>query len=239
MTEHVRLAGAAVDTLPLVLADRHRALPVGAELEVDPGDLAPELVDDLLMGAGFTVARTAADRVAGAPPVRAVRAWSLPDTVGPGMGLLVCGLNPSPGAADSGVGFFRAGNRFWPAAIAAGIVRADRAPRAALVDDGVGMTDLVKRTTARAADLRPDEYRDGMARVERLVRRWPPGAVVFVGLAGWRTAVDRRARPGVAERRIGEVPVYVMPSTSGLNAGTTLDELVGHLRAAAALAAPR
>ncbi len=239
MTEHVRLADAAVAMLPLELADRQRALPVGTELAVDPGDLAPQLVDDLLVGAGFTVQRTTADEGGRGPTIRAVRAWSLPDTVGPDMDLLVCGLNPSPGAADSGVGFFRAGNRFWPAAIAAGIVRADRAPRAALVDDGVGMTDLVKRTTARAADLRPEEYRDGMARVERLVRRWPPRAVVFVGLAGWRAAVDRRARPGVAERTIGDVPVYVMPSTSGLNAGTTLDELVGHLRAAAGLAAPR
>ena len=33
---------------------------------------------------------------------------------------------------------------------------------------------------------------------------------------------------------LGGVPVYVLPSTSGLNAGTSLDDLVAHLRAAAA-----
>jgi hypothetical protein len=32
------------------------------------------------------------------------------------------------------------------------------------------------------------------------------------------------------------VAVYVMPSTSGLNAGSSLDDLTGHLRAVADLA---
>ena len=58
----------------------------------------------------------------------------------------------------------------------------------------------------------------------------------FVGLAGWRAAVDRKAVAGVQERLVGGRPVYVMPSTSGLNAATPLAVLVDHLRAAAALA---
>ena len=62
--------------------------------------------------------------------MQATRARSLPDTVGPGMRLLVCGLNPSVYSADAGIGFARPGNRFWPAAIAAGIVTVDRDPRA-------------------------------------------------------------------------------------------------------------
>lgn len=241
MTGRVRLTADALDALPLVLADHHAALPVGGELLVDAVGLDGVVVDDLLVGAGFDLDRRSAPDRTPRPrrgTVRAVRAWTLPDTVGPGMRLLVCGLNPSPAAADSGVGFFRPGNRFWPAAMAAGVVRSDRRPRAALVDDRVGMTDLVKRTTARAAALAPEEYRAGMERLERLVRRWPPGAVVFVGLAGWRAAVDRHARSGVADRTIADVPVYVMPSTSGLNAGTSQAQLVDHLRAAAALAGP-
>lgn len=237
MTAHVRLCAGAVGTLPLLLAQHHAALPVGGELFVEVDDLDEQLVEDLLVGAGFDVeGRPRSPGPAQSAAVRARRAWSLPDTVGPSMRLLVCGLNPSPAAADSGVGFFRPGNRFWPAAIAAGVVGSDRQPRAALVDDHVGMTDLVKRTTARAAALAPEEYRSGMARLERLVRRWPPGAVVFVGLAGWRAAVDRHAGAGVAERTLAGVPVYVMPSTSGLNAGTSQAELVEHLRAAHRLA---
>ena len=167
---------------------------------------------------------------------RATRARTLPDTVGAGMRLLVCGLNPSVYAADAGVGFARPGNRFWPAALAAGIVTTDRSPDRALADHGVGMTDLVKRATPRADALTADEYRAGVERVRRLVAWLRPGAVCFVGLAGWRAAVDRKAVAGVQTADLGGVPVYVMPSTSGLNARVPPAALADHLRAAAHLA---
>jgi TDG/mug DNA glycosylase family protein len=152
------------------------------------------------------------------------------------MRLLVCGLNPSVYAADAGICFARPGNRFWPAALAAGLATVDRSPDRALADHGTGMTDLVKRATPRADALTAAEYREGLARVERLVSWLRPGAVCFVGLAGWRAAVDRRAAAGAQPGDLGGVPVYVMPSTSGLNASCGLSELTEHLRAAAALA---
>jgi TDG/mug DNA glycosylase family protein len=133
------------------------------------------------------------------------------------------------------VGFARPGNRFWPAALAAGLVTVDRDADHALWHHGVGMTDLVKRATVAASELTGDEYRAGLERVEGLVRWLQPGAVCFVGLAGWRAAVDRRARPGVQPTGLADVPVYVMPSTSGLNAHTPLNDLTEHFRSAAAL----
>jgi TDG/mug DNA glycosylase family protein len=245
--------------LPSVLAGVHRALAVGGSLDltVFEGDgdertgadddfpgrrftwWRTEQLTDVLVGAGFTVDEIG---TAGAGPrhvrlsARATRARTLPDTVGPGMRLLVCGLNPSLYAADAGVGFARPGNRFWPAALAAGVVSTDRSPDRALLDHGVGMTDLVKRATVGAAELTVDEYRRGFARVERLVAWLRPGAVCFVGLAGWRSVVDRRATAGVQPGDLGGVPVYVMPSTSGLNARTPLAAHAAHLRAAARLA---
>ena len=84
-----------------------------------------------------------------------------------------------------------------PAALRAGLVTRDRDPAHALRVHGVGMTDLVKRATSNATALRPEEYRAGMARVERLVRWLGPGAVCFVGLTGWRHAVDRHAEAGL------------------------------------------
>ena len=98
----------------------------------------------------------------------------------------------------------------------------------------MGFTDLVKRATIGANELTTDEYRSGYGRVSRLVEWLRPGAVVFVGLAGWRAAVDRRAQAGLQASGIGSRPAYVMPSTSGLNARVPLSELADHLRAAAA-----
>ncbi|HEX5366750.1 MAG TPA: mismatch-specific DNA-glycosylase [Acidimicrobiales bacterium] len=242
--------------LPAALADLHRALTVGDVLELtveiggehrcagtglgscSPWSRPVDALSDLLVGGGFAVDHVAGPgrAVDGALVARARRARTLPDTVGPGMRLLVCGLNPSSYAADAGVPFARPGNRFWPAAQAAGLVATDRSPGSALADHGVGLTDLVKRATAGAAELSADEYRTGLGRLERLVRWLRPGALCVVGLAGWRAAVDRRAVPGPQPTGLGGVAVHLMPSTSGRNARTSLAELAGHLRAAAGLA---
>ena len=189
---------------------------------------------DVVTGAGFddvTLARPEDDTW-----VLARRARALPDTVGPGMRLLTVGLNPSVYSADRGIAYARPGNRFWPAMLAAGLVARDRDPLHALVRHGIGMTNLVTRATVAAAELTAEEYRAGLERVRRLTEWLRPGVVVFVGLAGWRAAVDRRAAAGPVDGGFGGVPAYGMPSTSGLNASSQVPDLVAHLKAATALA---
>ena len=161
-----------------------------------------------------------------------LRQLTLPDVVGPDMRLLVCGLNPSLYSAERGVGFARPGNRFWPAARAAGLVELDRDPRRALADHGVGMTDLVKRATRRAAELEPAEYRAGLARLDAVVAWLAPARVCVVGLSGWRAAIDRRAAAGWQTRGVGGRPTYLMPNPSGINASASLAHLTEHLRRA-------
>jgi TDG/mug DNA glycosylase family protein len=240
--------------LPMALADLHRVLAVGAPLDVQvihgdyEGDALPDddvggrffaswrpqALVEVLEGAGFAVeACQVHDDVV---RVRARRMRTLADTVAPSMRLLVVGLNPSLYAADAGVGFARPGNRFWPAALAAGLVSRDRDARHALRVHGVGMTDLVKRATVGAAGISRDEYRRGLERIDHLVRWLTPDALCLVGLAGWRAAVDPGASPGVQARDVGGRPVYLMPSTSGANAHAGLAELTDHLRSASALA---
>jgi TDG/mug DNA glycosylase family protein len=240
--------------LPMALADLHRVLAVGAPLAfvsqagTDEGATGaddefpgryfacwqPEPLTDVLVGAGFDVrsAEVDGDEVV----AWATRARTLADTVGPDMRLLICGLNPSVYSADRGYGFARRTNRFWPAMVAAGLVpSADAAawsPRLLLARHGIGMTDLVKRATVASAELTADEYCAGVERVRRLVSWLRPGAVCFVGLEGWRTAVDRRASAGWQADGFGGVPAYVMPSTSGRVPGGVAAPAV-HLRAAA------
>jgi TDG/mug DNA glycosylase family protein len=243
--------------VPLALADLHRALRVGAPVEltffggdgegrdVFPADdlpgrwfsTWPEVrLRDVVEGAGFALDELAVVETADGIgyTVRATAARTLSDTVEPGMRLLVCGLNPSLHAADAGVGFVTASNRFWRSALAAGLVHRDRDPWAALRAHGIGMTDLVKRATPRADGLTGEEYRQGLARVDRLCAWLRPAAVCLVGLAGWRAASDRHAGPGWQADALGGCPVYVMPSTSGANASSRIEDLVAHLRTAAA-----
>ncbi len=229
-----RFEGPAVE-IPQWLADLHRRSPLDAVLrlqfdaEGQPPAVSPV---DLALGGGFVLEPPSGDP----PPaeegfvVRRIR--TLPDRVGPGMRALVVGLNPSPASADDGVAFARPGNRFWPAALAAGLASVDRDPVHALDHHGVGFTDLVKRTTRTAADLDALDYRQGVARLDRLCAWLAPERVIMVGLTGWRAAVDRKAVAGRQEADLGGAPVYLMPNTSGLNAHTTLDGFITHFRTA-------
>ena len=229
-----RRLAVAPEALPLALAEVHAALPVGAPLRAAFTGWDEDALRAVLDGGGFTV--EAMSRARGRVAVDAVRARTLPDYVAPGLRLFAVGLNPSLYSADVGVGFARPGNRFWPAALASGLVTRDRDPWHTVRADRVGMTDLVKRASVGAAELTADEYGAGLARVERLASWLTPGAVCFLGLAGWRAAADPKAVAGVQPRDLGGVPVYVMPNPSGLNAHATVASLAEHLRAAMALA---
>jgi len=249
----------AAGRLPMALADLHRSVHLGGLIDLRlfggdhegarlPNDDFPgrfftlwpkQRLADVVVGAGFTILDwDDRDRPKGEVlyRIRAARALALADTVAPGMRMLLCGLNPSVYSAEAGISFARPGNRFWPAALSAGIVSRDRDPDHALLHHGIGMTNIVTRPTVAAAELTTDEYRDGMARVERLVAWLRPDVVCFIGLAGWRAVVDRNATAGLQDEALGGRSVYLMPSTSGLNASSQVDDLTDHLRRAAAVA---
>jgi len=246
----------ARSTVPIALAGVHAALAPGSPLEMTllkgtgegrlPDDDFPgrhfvrwecEELAAVVIGAGFEIDDLAerGDWLV----VQARRARTLPDFVGSDMRVLVCGLNPSVVSADAGFGFAGANNRFWPAAIGSGLVAAGagRRPLRVLADHRVGMTDLVKRATPGAGELSRAEYQAGVARVARLVSWLSPGVTLFVGLDGWRAAVDRQAKPGLQPELFGGARAYVMPSTSGRNARTSLAQLIDHMAAARRLAA--
>lgn len=223
---------AAID-VPRALADVYDTHRVGDLLLVRFATaMGSEQQRDLIEGGGFV----SIDTPRGAEHVVIERARTLPDRVGPQLRVLFCGLNPSLYAADVGVGFARPGNRFWPAALASGLLTADRDPGHALDAHGIGMTDLVKRATARADEISRSEYATGAGRVARLCHLLEPRVLCVVGLTGWRIGVDKRAATGPQPKSIGRTLVYVMANPSGLNAHVTVVDLAEHFRMVGALA---
>lgn len=153
----------------------------------------------------------------------------LPDLVADGLRVLFVGINPGLWSGAAGRHFGNPANRLWPVLHQAGFT-----PRRFNPDDaeellalGYGITNLVARTTATAAELTRDELRAGVPRLEATVRRYRPGVVAFLGLSSYRTAYDRpEATVGPQQERIADVRAWLLPNTSGLNAHYQLPDLV-------------
>ncbi|MET8815852.1 G/U mismatch-specific DNA glycosylase [Streptomyces sp. NPDC004549] len=157
-----------------------------------------------------------------------------------GLHVLFCGINPGLMSAATGHHFARPGNRFWPVLHRSGFTPRQLKPAEErdLLTYGLGITNVVARATARADELKPEEYREGgrllAARVERYAPRW----LAVVGVTAYRSAfADRTARIGPQDRTIGNTRIWALPNPSGLNAHWTLKTMAeefARLREAAA-----
>ncbi len=172
--------------------------------------------------------------------VQAAAGRTVPDVIAPGLDVVFCGINPSLYSGATGHHFARPGNRFWPALKAAGYTERVLAPweERSLLEAGCGITNLVSRATAAAADLTAAELSSGRHRLERKVRRYAPRWLAVLGVSAYRTAFDRpHARIGEQAERLGPSGLWVLPNPSGLNASYQLPDLArlfGELRAAVA-----
>ena len=161
---------------------------------------------------------------------------TVPDVVAPGLRVLFCGINPGLYTAWAGHHFARPGNRFWPALHASGFTPRQLRPdeEQELLALGLGVTNVVARATATAAELSRDELRAGGDRLEAVGERWRPAYVAVLGVTAYRAAFgEPRAVLGRQDRRLGPARVWVLPNPSGLNAHhqpADLARLFGELR---------
>jgi TDG/mug DNA glycosylase family protein len=160
--------------------------------------------------------------------LEAARGRRVPDLIRPGLTVLFCGINPSLYSAAVGHHFARPGNRFWSALFRAGFTGRLLQPEAELelLRLGYGITNLVARATAAAAELDPAEYRAGARALARKVRRYRPQKIAFVGIEAYRIALNERgATIGEQPRCFADARTWVLPNPSGLNAHFQLPEL--------------
>src|SRR5690606_31623815 len=108
--------------------------------------------------------------------------------------VLFCGINPGLYSGATGHHFARPGNRFWPALHGAGFTETLLHPSEEhlLLDVGCGITNLVQRTTAAAAELSREELERGHHELEGKVRRNAPRWLAILGIGAYRTAFGRR-----------------------------------------------
>jgi TDG/mug DNA glycosylase family protein len=156
-------------------------------------------------------------------------ARAVPDVIGPGLRVLFVGINPGLVSGATGHHFARPGNRFWPTLFGAGLtprlLRPDEGET--LLQLGIGITNLVARTTATAAELSDDELRAGGERLQMIVERYAPKAVAIVGKGAYQIAFGRpRVEIGLQPEGLGGSELWVLPNPSGLNAHYQLPQLI-------------
>ncbi|MBY0307129.1 MAG: G/U mismatch-specific DNA glycosylase [Phycisphaerales bacterium] len=168
--------------------------------------------------------RPTAARLAAASGKRTV-----PDLLAPGLRVLFVGINPGLWSGATGHHFARPGNRLWPALHQSGLTPRQLHPsqERELLTLGIGMSKLVSRATATAAELTDAEVRRGGARIRRLVRTWKPRTVCFLGLGAYKQAYGlNRITLGRQDGPFEGAALWVLPNPSGLNASHQIKDFV-------------
>jgi TDG/mug DNA glycosylase family protein len=167
-----------------------------------------------------------------ADPIR-----TLPDLLRDGLDVVFVGINPSIFSVERGHYFARPTNRFWPclsrsilsrrARQALSVERLGPEHDRALLDHGIGFTDLVKRATAKASDLAPVEFPPAVGHLLTKLERHQPRIACFHGVTGFRpvhrllTGQASEIKLGLQDLLLGPSRVYLVPNPSGANAHVT------------------
>ena len=162
---------------------------------------------------------------------------TLPDLLRDGLDVVFVGINPSVFSVERGHYFARPTNRFWPclsrsilsrqARQALSVERLRPEHDRALLDYGIGFTDLVKRATAKASELAPSDFPPAVRHLLAKLERHRPRIVCFHGITGFRpvhrllTGQVSEIKLGLQELLLGPTRVYLVPNPSGANAHVT------------------
>jgi TDG/mug DNA glycosylase family protein len=160
---------------------------------------------------------------------------ALPDLLAPGLSLVFCGINPGLRAASTGHHFEGRGNRFWRVLHLAGFTPEQIRPEDdhTLLRYGYGLTTVVPRATAQAADLSRSEIELAAGAFQRKIEQCAPRHVAFLGKMAFSAISGAPTLEwGRQAARFGGACAWVLPNPSGLNRGFSLDALVAAYREA-------
>ena len=160
--------------------------------------------------------------------LRAAAGRRVEDVIAPGLEILFSGINPGLYSAAVGHHFARPGNRFWKVLALSGLTPELLGPadERRLLELGLGITNLVARASATAAELTTKELREGAAHLRSVVEATRPRTLAVLGVTAYRVAFSSpRARIGLQPDPIGSSRVVVLPNPSGAQARYQLPEL--------------
>lgn len=139
---------------------------------------------------------------------------TLDDLLRPGLLAVVVGINPAPPSVAAGHYWQgRTGQALWRRLRSVGLLpaRFDGYEDDAALAAGLGFTDVVKRPTRSATDLRPNELEHGRAVLEAKLAAAAVPLVIFAFKKAATALFGPFPGNGFIGERIGPAEVFVMP----------------------------
>jgi TDG/mug DNA glycosylase family protein len=145
-----------------------------------------------------------------------VQMETLADYLRPGLDTVFVGINPGLRSVEAGHYFANPNNRFWPAINRSGLLTKllDAETDHERLNRGYGFTDVVKRLSNSATQLRAADYRKWGPVLREKLERYGPLVTCFHGFTGYRNylkyteGIDARLELGLQAgegRRIGRL----------------------------------
>jgi TDG/mug DNA glycosylase family protein len=170
-------------------------------------------------------------------PQPAVPESAIPDLLGPGLRVVLVGINPGRVSAAAAAHFANPRNDFWRLLEASGLTPELLCPerQAEVLRYGIGITNAALRTTPGSGDLRAADFAGSADRLARIADELRPGVMAFVGKEAYRGPFGERPALGLQARRLGVTRLFVLPSTSPANAAVPWAERLRWFQALAGL----
>jgi len=149
---------------------------------------------------------------------------AVPDVLARGLRVVFCGINPGYVSAAAGAHFANPRNDFWRLLHDAGFTPRLLTPEEQFeaLQFGIGLTNAAARTTRGSGDLRRGDF--DRERLEQVAAELAPLAIAFVGKEAYRGLFGERPQLGPQQRTLGDVGLFVLPSTSPANAAVSYTE---------------
>jgi mismatch-specific thymine-DNA glycosylase len=144
---------------------------------------------------------------------------TLPDYLRRGMKLIMVGCNPGDRSARVGHYYAGRGNEFWPLMFDSGVIPEllDHKNDKRLIEFGVGLTDLVKRSTRTVEDLSREDFAEGRILLAQKLEELVPRVVAFNGKHTFEAFAQRPCKLGLQKELLYGAQVFVLPSSNAQN----------------------
>lgn len=153
----------------------------------------------------------------------------LTDIIAKNLTVIFCGINPGLKSADEGYHFSGKSNRFWKVLHQAGFTpyQIEAVNDTSILDFGYGLTTAVARATSRADELSKEEFDNSLEIFKNKMIHYQPKNIAFLGKAAYKAFSGKKEIAwGKQSEDFCDASVWILPNTSGLNRGFTIEDLV-------------